>query len=140
MLQQQVALDHLNTLALPCVADYYWPVTNAVEIEAALAWYRQQPLPLLVLGGGSNVILPAHFPGLVIHMQNQGFVIEGDQVRAQSGQNWHQLVAACCQQGRYGLENLALIPGSVGAAPIQNIGAYGVELKDIFISLKCIRI
>ncbi|MCV6615067.1 MAG: UDP-N-acetylmuramate dehydrogenase, partial [Cellvibrionaceae bacterium] len=98
------------------------------------------PLPLLVLGGGSNVILPAHFPGLVIHMQNQGFVVEGDQVRAQSGQNWHQLVAACCQQGRYGLENLALIPGSVGAAPIQNIGAYGVELKDIFISLKCIRI
>lgn len=139
------SLATLNTLAVDVKAKYYWPISGEAELMAALDWYQELhpelALPLLVLGGGSNIVLQDDFPGLVLHMQNHGFkVLKTGQasvrIEVQAGQIWHELVEQCCQLGYHGLENLALIPGNVGAAPIQNIGAYGVELKDSFISLK----
>lgn len=94
-------------------------------------------LPRLVLGGGSNILLTGDFPGVVLHMGMKGMEIVGTDadatyVRAAGGENWHQCVLWTLSQGLGGLENLSLIPGSVGAAPIQNIGAYGAEIKDYF--------
>ena len=97
-------------------------------------------LPRLVLGGGSNLLLTGDFNGLVLHMRGQGIAIVGEDaeatlVRAAAGENWHGLVQWTLAHGLGGMENLSLIPGSVGASPIQNIGAYGSELKDCFHSL-----
>jgi len=94
-------------------------------------------LPRLVLGGGSNILLTGDYPGVVLHIAMQGIAIAGEDdvatyVRAAAGERWHQLVLWTLAHGLGGLENLSLIPGSVGAAPIQNIGAYGAELKDAF--------
>jgi UDP-N-acetylmuramate dehydrogenase len=94
-------------------------------------------MPRLVLGGGSNLLLTRDFPGLVLHIALQGReVLAGDathhHVRAAAGENWHEFVQWTLAQGLGGLENLSLIPGTVGAAPIQNIGAYGAETRDFF--------
>lgn len=94
-------------------------------------------MPRLVLGGGSNILLTGNFPGIVLHMQTRGIAIVGEDadftyVRAAAGESWHGLVRWTLAQGLGGLENLSLIPGSAGAAPIQNIGAYGAELADYF--------
>lgn len=140
-------LSLFNTLAVNATAKYYWPINTDQELAQALAWYKSQSvaMPLLVLGGGSNLILSAEFPGLVLHMQSQGIeVLEDDGqsvlIEVAAGENWHQLVCHCCAQAWYGLENLALIPGAAGAAPIQNIGAYGVELCQLLESLDCIEV
>lgn len=99
----------------------------------------------LPLGEGSNIVFSGDYLGVVIHNTLLGrSVIEEDEssvlIEVAGGENWHQLVTTCLQQGWYGLENLALIPGTVGAAPIQNIGAYGVELADVFDSLNYLAI
>lgn len=93
--------------------------------------------PIYIIGGGSNIIVPNSIDGLVVLNQTQGIQVERvlDQeviISAAAGVNWHELVLWSIKQGFGGLENMALIPGTVGAAPIQNIGAYGVELKDVF--------
>lgn len=129
-------LQPLNTLAVPAFADWYVSVTKDTELREALLWARERSLPLLVLGGGSNLVLRDHFAGLVIHLRTQGktCIAEDDQyvwLQVAAGENWHELVQYCLEQGFYGLENLSLIPGSVGAAPIQNIGAYGVEVCSL---------
>lgn len=139
------SLKSHNTLAVDVWAEYYWPVNNEAELMAALDWYQncqdQQDLKLMVLGGGSNIVLQDHFSGLVIHMCQQGFKQKAKsqewvELEVMAGQNWHQLVLESNRLTYFGLENLALIPGSVGAAPIQNIGAYGVEVKDVLTSLR----
>ncbi|MDZ7789563.1 MAG: UDP-N-acetylmuramate dehydrogenase [Xanthomonadales bacterium] len=104
-----------------------------------LAGLPRPPGPELVLGGGSNTIFLADYPGRVIVNHMRGVEIQacGDDVlvSAAAGENWHALVRRCLDEGLYGIENLVMIPGSVGAAPMQNIGAYGVELADVFESL-----
>ena len=127
------------------VAEYFCAVTSQQDIQQALLFADEQKLPLSVLGGGSNVLLPSQLPGLVIQPANRGIQLveqQGDSllVKVAAGENWHQLVMHCLEQGWYGLENLALIPGNTGAAPIQNIGAYGVELKDRFHSLEAVHL
>lgn len=101
-------------------------------------------IPVLILGGGSNMVLKSDFLGLVVQIANKGISkeIKNDEtvVTVQSGENWSDLVDWTCSQDLWGIENLALIPGSVGAAPIQNIGAYGTELKDTFHSLKALHV
>jgi UDP-N-acetylmuramate dehydrogenase len=133
-------LAGLNTFRIPATARRYLRVTSAAQLTAMRADPVLAALPRLVLGGGSNLLFTQDFEGLVLHMAGQGREILGQQgdkilVRAQAGENWHAFVGFTLDQGLGGLENLSLIPGTVGAAPIQNVGAYGVETKDVFYSL-----
>lgn len=128
------SLQRLNTLALPSVAEYYCEVGSLGELEEARRFALERRLPMTILGDGSNVVLGERIHGLVVRPVNVGIdaqTLAGDRVRVTvgAGQNWHQLVCHALDQGWFGLENLALIPGSAGAAPVQNIGAYGVELE-----------
>ena len=108
------------------------------DLEQAIELADSRNLPLLLLGGGTNVLFAGDFPGMVLLMRNRGIEIDRESglVRVAAGENWHELVQICLENGLYGLENLALIPGSVGAAPVQNIGAYGVELESLFVELE----
>lgn len=138
-------LKNFNTLAISARARFYVSVTNEQELREALQFAAQENLPLLVLGGGSNIVLNDDFPGLALHMRTQGktVVAQDDErvwLQVAAGENWHSLVEYSLNYHYWGLENLSLIPGSVGAAPIQNIGAYGVELKDVFEELVAVDI
>ena len=133
--QQQVPLQGLNTFGLVAEADRYLEAASDAEVHEALALAQQLGVPLRVLGGGSNLVLPERVEGLVLRLTSRGIRLlaeEGDAllVEAEAGEPWHPFVMTTLANGWYGLENLSLIPGTVGASPIQNIGAYGVELKD----------
>lgn len=133
-------LDSFNTFRIPARARHYLRVTGAEQLDQLRADPELGALPRLVLGGGSNLLFTRDFDGVVLHMSGQGREILGEQdgrvlVRAQAGENWHAFVQYTLEQGLGGLENLSLIPGTVGAAPIQNVGAYGTETKDVFHSL-----
>lgn len=134
--QQQVDLRPYNTLGVSAHARYFTRVRIQPQLQAALRWAMENDQPWLLLGSGSNLVLAGDVDGLVIRLEMSGkrVVHEDDEhvwVRAQAGENWHELVRWTLEQGWSGLENLSLIPGTVGAAPVQNIGAYGVELKDV---------
>lgn len=138
-------LQNHNTLASPVAANFFVSVNTEVELLEAIKFSQEKKIPLLVLGGGSNVVLCDDFPGLVVHVNLRGreLVAEDENyyyVKAAAGEKWHDFVEYCLDCGYWGLENLSLIPGSVGAAPIQNIGAYGVELQDVFSELTAIDI
>lgn len=142
-LQFDFSLRQHNTFGIDAKAQAYLPVTSVETLHALTSDAAASALPRLVLGGGSNLVLTQDFPGLVLHMCSRGREIAGEDenavyVRAAAGENWHALVLWTLEQGLGGLENLSLIPGSAGAAPIQNIGAYGVELQDRFHSLTAI--
>ncbi len=127
------SLQAFNTFGIAASASHYVRVTSVEVLRAALADPVLAAMPRLVLGGGSNIVLTGDFKGLVLHMAIEGKqVLEGGLLRAGAGESWHGLVEYSLAQGLGGLENLSLIPGTVGASPIQNIGAYGVELKDVF--------
>ncbi len=135
-MQENVDLSSRNTFGIRARARYFCAVRSLQELKVALQFRRVRQLPLLVLGGGSNVLLCADYPGVVVQMALSGIEMMAERdgevlVRAASGESWHGFVQYCLQSGCYGLENLALIPGSVGAAPIQNIGAYGVEVREL---------
>ncbi|MBU1362255.1 MAG: UDP-N-acetylmuramate dehydrogenase [Gammaproteobacteria bacterium] len=131
-----VDLSRLNTLALPGKAAAYQKITTPAQLSAPeLAGQKR-----FILGGGSNLVLTGDFDGLVLHMAIPGRRLvkedsEAFYVEAGAGENWHDFVQWTVQQGWPGLENLSLIPGTVGAAPIQNIGAYGLEVGECFHSL-----
>jgi len=138
-------LSSYNSFAVPSRARGFCIVKDRESLEGALAYAAEQNLSLFILGGGSNVLFTADFPGLVIHIALSCIeiqVLKNDQVELKlgAGENWHQIVMYCIQNNLYGIENLALIPGTVGAAPIQNIGAYGVELAKTFQSLEAVEI
>jgi len=137
---EQYSLTYLNTLRLPCTARYVAEANSISDLSAIIKSVTAQRLPRLVLGGGSNLILPQLLEALVIRPNLKGvrlLVQQGNEVviEAMAGEVWHDFVLQTLAQGWYGLENLALIPGSVGAAPVQNIGAYGVEVADRMHSL-----
>lgn len=139
-LRRDFPLDALNTFGIAARAAAYLPVHAPDALLAVRAHPALGVLPRLVLGGGSNLLLTGDFPGLVLHMLSRGIELLGEDdnmryVRAAAGENWHAFVRHTLEQGWGGLENLSLIPGTVGAAPIQNIGAYGVELQERFHSL-----
>jgi UDP-N-acetylmuramate dehydrogenase len=138
-------LQNYNTLASPVYADFFVSVKNDSDLVEAIKFAKAHALPLLILGGGSNIVLHDNFPGLVIHIQFLGKDLGREEedyvyVKAAAGENWSDFVEYCLSQQYWGLENLSLIPGNVGAAPIQNIGAYGVELKDVFEELSAFEI
>lgn len=134
--QENVELKAHNSLGVNATARYFTSVRIQPQLQAAMRWAMENDQPWLLLGGGSNLVLADDVPGLVISLETTGrrLVHEDDEhvwVRVQAGENWHQLVRWTLEQGWSGLENLSLIPGTAGAAPVQNIGAYGVELKDV---------
>ncbi|MET3134322.1 UDP-N-acetylmuramate dehydrogenase [Oxalobacteraceae bacterium GrIS 1.11] len=139
-IQYNFPLQGLNSFGIAARAQAYLRVESIEQLRLALADPVLAALPRLLLGGGSNIVLSGDFKGLVLHMAMRGMTLAGDHagstiVRAAAGESWHHFVQWTLAQGLGGLENLALIPGTVGAAPIQNIGAYGVEIKDYFHSL-----
>ncbi|WP_026959631.1 UDP-N-acetylmuramate dehydrogenase [Aliagarivorans taiwanensis] len=132
--QRDVALDALNSFGLNARADFFFELNDKAQLPGLFAWLQQHSLPLLLLGEGSNVLLTGDFKGLVLSNRLKGVEVEetDEQVILDiaAGENWHELVQWCLANSYYGLENLALIPGNVGAAPVQNIGAYGVEIAQ----------
>ena len=145
ILQENVSLKSLNTFRVAAQARYYARIDTLQTLRALLLHKKLQHLPRHILGGGSNVLFLNDFPGLVMHMAMDQIAIPCEDkthvwVQAGAGVNWHQLVLHCVAKEYAGLENLSLIPGTVGAAPIQNIGAYGVEVCDVFESLDALEI
>ena len=140
VIQENKSLREYNTFGVPAAARYFVEINNKEDLPALFARSDLQKLPLLVLGGGSNFLFTRDFEGTVLKMSIKG--ISASQtgtsvfVEAGAGVRWHDLVLYCVDHAYAGIENLSLIPGLAGAAPIQNIGAYGVELKDVFESLE----
>ena len=140
-IQTQVQLKPFNTLSLDAVASHYVRVQSVEDIQAALDFAKAEQLNVLVLSGGSNMLLPEQIHALVMHMDIQGIEYVQDDADPQTlkvgaGQVWHDFVLWTTAHQFYGLQNLALIPGLVGASPVQNIGAYGVEAGEFIESVQ----
>ena len=145
MIQENISLKKYNTFGIDATARYFSTFTDIDELNELLEFKQSstinhQPSPL-ILGGGSNILLTKNFDGLVLKNEIQGIekINEDDghvYVKAGAGVNWHQLVVYCIHNNWAGMENLSLIPGNTGASPMQNIGAYGVEIKDVFYELE----
>lgn len=143
MISENISLKPFNTFGIDVKARYFAAFSSVEELKAILQ--KHPGTPLLILGGGSNLLLTKDFDGLVLKNEISGISIasENDQevvVRCGAGEVWHEFVLYCISEGFYGIENLSLIPGSVGASPMQNIGAYGVEIKDVFEKLEAFEI
>jgi UDP-N-acetylmuramate dehydrogenase len=128
-----------NTFRIDVKARYFSTFTNTDELAEVVA--ADSRLPTFILGGGSNILFTKDYDGLVLKNEIKGIEVQHEDaghvyVKAGAGENWHQFVLYCIQHNWAGVENLSLIPGNIGAAPIQNIGAYGVELDNIFLSLE----
>jgi UDP-N-acetylmuramate dehydrogenase len=138
--QAGVSLKPFNTFGVEVQAKAFAEAHDDDDVRQALAYSAEHALPLLVIGGGSNLLLTTDIQALVLRMASRGIRIISDDgerviIEAEAGEGWHAFVLSTLEQGLSGLENLSLIPGTVGAAPMQNIGAYGVEIKDVFHSL-----
>ncbi len=139
-LEADVSLQPFNTFGVATRARYLAYAHDDAEVGEALQAAKRLQLPLLVIGGGSNLLLTGDVEALVLRMASRGLRIVSSQgdavlVEAEAGEPWHPFVQWTLEQGLQGLENLSLIPGTVGAAPMQNVGAYGVEIKDVFAGL-----
>ena len=136
LIERDVSLRSFNTFGVEASAALFARVRSLEDVERVLTDRRVAGIPLLVLGGGSNVLFTQDFDGLVLKIEIPGLQHDDDGarwlVKVGAGENWHTIVERLMEDDVPGLENLALIPGSVGAAPIQNIGAYGVELAERF--------
>ena len=138
--EEGVSLRGLNTLGLPAMAAHLVRVDSEAAVRRVVDHPRWGLAPKMILGGGSNLVFSRDPKALVVKVDVRGLAVVQERpdaviVEAGAGESWHGLVQWCLHQGLPGLENMALIPGTVGAAPVQNIGAYGVELKDRFHSL-----
>lgn len=142
-IEKDKSLKKLNTFNIECKADRFAEVSTVKEIKNVLLTHSKDDL--FILGGGSNLLLTQDIHALVLHINLKGISVVSeseDQIvlEVMAGENWHDFVQYCISKDLGGVENLSLIPGNVGTAPIQNIGAYGVEIKDVFLSCKAIEI
>lgn len=140
-MQENFSLKPYNTFGVDTKSKYFIEINNIEELKNALSFSKAQSLSLLLLGGGSNILLTKDFDGLAIKLNLKGISEENLNenevlVTAKAGENWHEFVLNCLEKNYGGLENLSLIPGNVGTSPMQNIGAYGTEIKDVFVSCK----
>ena len=135
---KNASLRSANTLGLDVNAFQYCCVKSVPELDQALNYARENGTRVVILGGGSNIVLTGDIQALVIKIDIRGVLFSGNRVTVAAGENWHEFVLETIRRGLYGLENLSLIPGLVGAAPIQNIGAYGVELSDRLVELTAV--
>lgn len=139
-IKEQFDLSKYTTMGVKAFARFFVEIQSVDELKRALNFASEKSLSTLVLGGGSNILFVDDFPGLVIMNRIEGIEIKSEDdseviIEIGAGENWHKVVLFCVENGFGGIENLSLIPGTVGAAPIQNIGAYGTELKDVFVRL-----
>ena len=135
-----VSLKPFNSFGVDVCARLFAEAQSDADVREALAYAAGHDVPLLVIGGGSNLLLTGDIDALVLRMASRGIRLLSDEgervvIEAEAGEPWHPFVQHTLAQGWAGLENLSLIPGTVGAAPMQNIGAYGVEIKDVFAGL-----
>lgn len=142
-IQNNISLKSFNTFGIDVIAKQFVSINSVDELKEVLTTQNHQSI--FILGGGSNMLLTQDIEALVVHINLKGISIEtkSDQavlVKASAGENWHEFVLWCIDNDFGGVENLSLIPGNVGTAPIQNIGAYGVELKDVFESCEALHI
>ena len=142
-IKEDFSLHSLNTFHIDSVARFFTEVNSIEQLRELISSGKLNDNPLLILGGGSNLLFTGNFKGIVVHLINKGIEIISHNedsviVKAAAGENWHEFVTYCVYQGFGGLENLSLIPGNVGSCPIQNIGAYGVEVKDHILSVEAI--
>ena len=145
MIQENIPLKAFNTFGLAAKARFFCEISSIDHLKTVLSDSRWHNIPKLMLGGGSNILLTQDFLGLVLKIQIQGInkIAEDNNhvwVTAGAGESWHDFVLYCLANNYAGVENLSLIPGTVGAAPMQNIGAYGVELTQVFDRLTAVRI
>lgn len=144
-MQENFSLKPFNTFGVEAKAKYFIEVNSVDELIETLKHAHSQTLPLLFLGGGSNILLTKDFDGLAIKLNLKGIsekALNENEVlvTAKAGENWHEFVMFCLNKNYGGLENLSLIPGNVGTSPMQNIGAYGTEIKDIFVDCKVLNL
>ena len=144
-LEHNVSLRSYHTFGIEVKARLFARFSSPDELRALLALPKVQQTEMLILGGGSNLLFTKDFEGIVLKNEIRGLEIiredeESALVRAGAGESWHGLVEYALDQQLSGIENLSLIPGTVGAAPLQNIGAYGAELKDTFVELEALEI
>ena len=137
---ENISLKQYNTFSIEQKARFFVAVSSLDDLKAALKWAKDEQLEVLILGGGSNLLLTRDFPGLVIRIELKGIAVlkeNSEEVLAEvgAGEVWQDWVQYTIDKGWAGIENLSLIPGTVGASPMQNIGAYGVEIKEVFHSL-----
>lgn len=142
-IKEDFSLHSFNTFHIDSVARYFTDVNSIETLRELIASGKLNENPLLILGGGSNLLFTGNFKGIVVHIISKGIDIisrseDSVIVKAAAGENWHEFVTYCVNQGFGGLENLSLIPGNVGSCPIQNIGAYGVEVKDTILSVEAV--
>ncbi len=143
-IQKNVSLKPYNTFGLEASASSFIEINAIKEAQELISSPDFNLENVLILGGGSNLLLTRDYEGLVVKNNLKGidFKEDGDSVwvTAGGGEVWHHLVITCVEKGYGGIENLSLIPGTVGAAPMQNIGAYGVEIKDVFVHLTALNL
>ena len=157
ILQENISLKPYNSFGVDAKAKYFAEVKNEEELFEILREFNKlnepatqslpefKTLPIMFLGGGSNVLFTKDFEGLVVKLDLKGIseeMMSEDEmlVTAKSGENWHQFVMYCLDKNYGGLENLSLIPGNVGTSPMQNIGAYGTEIKDTFVNCRVLNL
>jgi UDP-N-acetylmuramate dehydrogenase len=139
-IQKNVDLKPYNSFGFAAIAEQFVAITSEAELEPVIQYAAEKSLQVSILSGGSNILVSPVVEGIVVYMDIMGREVESDGdhilVTLGAGENWHETVRWSVEQGYVGIESMALIPGKVGAAPVQNIGAYGTELKDVFVSLK----
>jgi UDP-N-acetylmuramate dehydrogenase len=139
-ISENSSLQNLHSFGCNEKANYFAKIGSMETIEKSIQWAKEKNIPYLILGAGSNILFTKTFEGLVLKMEIMGIKKLKETpseviLEVGAGENWHHFVSYCVQKGWGGVENLSLIPGTVGAAPIQNIGAYGVEAKDSIASV-----
>lgn len=144
-MQENFSLKPYNTFGIDAKAKYFAEINSPDQLIEILRLSETQTLPILFLGGGSNILFTKDFDGLVIKLSLKGITVQPlneDKVlvTAKAGENWHEFVMFCLEKNLGGLENLSLIPGNVGTSPMQNIGAYGTEIKDVFYNCKVLNL
>ena len=138
--EENVSLKSLNTFGIDCSARWFAGFNDIDTLAAQIEHVQKKSGPLLILGGGSNILFTKNFDGYILKNELTGISVERTDddyvyVKVAAGENWHRFVCWCIERNYAGLENLSLIPGNTGASPMQNIGAYGVEIKDVFYGL-----
>jgi UDP-N-acetylmuramate dehydrogenase len=143
--KENYSLKSYNTFGIKTSADFFVDVNSIEEIKEAIQFARKKNLPILYINGGSNMLLTQDWKGLVVKINLKGIEMVDESedfvwIKVQAGENWHEFVQSMLKNDFGGLENLSLIPGNVGTSPMQNIGAYGVEIKDLMTELSALEI